>query len=85
MSKTERSSFAVDDRLVLARPFAAVRSGVLEVERGGGEAMGMSCGAGERMRSTSTGEDMVVEDQEGMMPLCLIRLYRQVASIPHDM
>jgi hypothetical protein len=65
MSKTERSSFTVDDRLVLALPFTVGRSGPLEVG-GGGEAMGMSCGAGERMCSTSVGEDMGVEDRPGL-------------------
>jgi hypothetical protein len=64
MSKTENSTFPEFDRLDLAPPFTAARS--VPLESGGGVvAMGESCGTGERMHSTSEGEDMVVEDQEG--------------------
>ena len=62
MSKTERSSSAVRDRLVLAPPFFAARSVPLEVN-GGVEVIEMSCEAGERMCSTWVGEDMGVEDK----------------------
>ena len=58
MSKTERSS-TVEECLDLTPPFVAGQSGLLEAG-GGGEAMCVSCVAGERMCSTSTGEDMVV-------------------------
>src|SRR4030088_530296 len=71
MSKTESSAFPEGDRLRSTPPFLAARS-VLREANGGEMDMGMACWAGERMFSTSEGEDMGVKGKEGWTNPCLI-------------
>jgi hypothetical protein len=64
MSKTESSASPEFDFLGFSLPFLVARSVPLGICEGV-LAFEVPWGAGERMCSTSTGEDMGVEDQEG--------------------
>ena len=64
MSKTESSTFPGGDRLSFTPPSPAAQSVLPGVTGGGLIAMRLSCGTGERMCSTSEGEDMGVKSKE---------------------
>ena len=61
MSKTQISLSTGGDRLGLAPPSQQLGQGSLEVNGEGGSSWGCPGEAGERMYSTSEGEDMGVE------------------------